>query len=135
MVLQIHSATFSSCPRRLTQADYLRGAPFPSSSCGIGNQEILVGGQSEGGKGDSLLIPSLWHSLDRLRLCPKNHNFSQEFLCSLPPPRFCFPHLRGDFCCLVAAQSCLTLYNPMDCSMSGFPVLHHLLKLVQTHVH
>ena len=27
------------------------------------------------------------------------------------------------------AQSCLTLCDPMDCSMPGFPVLHHLLEL------
>ena len=33
------------------------------------------------------------------------------------------------------AQSCPTLYNPMDYSTSGFPVLHHLLELAQTHVH
>ena len=33
------------------------------------------------------------------------------------------------------AQSCLTLCDPMDCSKSGFPVLHHLLELAQTHVH
>ena len=33
------------------------------------------------------------------------------------------------------AQSCLTLCDPMDCSMPGFPVLHHLLELAQTHVH
>ena len=32
-------------------------------------------------------------------------------------------------------QSCLTLCDPMDCSMPGFPVLHHLLKLALTHVH
>ena len=32
-------------------------------------------------------------------------------------------------------QSCLTLCDPMDCSMSGFPVLHHLLESAQTHVH
>ena len=30
---------------------------------------------------------------------------------------------------------CLTLGNPMDCSMPGFPVLHHLPALAQTHVH
>ena len=27
------------------------------------------------------------------------------------------------------AQSCLTLCDPMDCSMPGFPVHHQLLKL------
>jgi len=33
------------------------------------------------------------------------------------------------------AQSCLTLCNPMDCAMPGFPVLHHLPELAQTPVH
>ena len=33
------------------------------------------------------------------------------------------------------AQSCLTLSDPMDYSTLGFPVLHQLLELVQTHVH
>ena len=32
-------------------------------------------------------------------------------------------------------QSCLTLCNPMDCSMPGSPVHHQLLELTQTHVH
>jgi len=36
-------------------------------------------------------------------------------------------------CCSVA-QLCLTLCDPMDCSMPGFPILHHLLELAQTHV-
>ena len=34
-----------------------------------------------------------------------------------------------------ATQSSLTLCNLMDCSNLGFPVLHHLLELAQTHVH
>jgi len=33
------------------------------------------------------------------------------------------------------AQSCLTLWDPMDCSIPGFPVYHPLLELAQTHVH
>ena len=32
-------------------------------------------------------------------------------------------------------QSCPALCNPTDCSTLGFPVLHHLLELAQTHVH
>ena len=32
-------------------------------------------------------------------------------------------------------QSCLALWDPLDCSMPGFPVHHQLLELVQTHVH
>ena len=38
-------------------------------------------------------------------------------------------------CCCSASQSCLTLCDSMDCSMPGFPVLHHLLELAQIHVH
>ena len=33
------------------------------------------------------------------------------------------------------SQSCLTLCDPMDCSMPGLPVYHQLLELTQTHVH
>ena len=32
------------------------------------------------------------------------------------------------------SQSCLTLCNPMDCSMPGFPVHHQLPELTRTHV-
>ena len=32
-------------------------------------------------------------------------------------------------------QLCLTLCDPMDCSMPGFPAHHKFLELVQTHVH
>ena len=38
-------------------------------------------------------------------------------------------------CCCSVAQSCLTLCHLMDCSIPGFPVLHHLPELAQTHVH
>ena len=37
-------------------------------------------------------------------------------------------------CCLIT-QSCPTLWDPMDCSTPGFPVLHHLLEFAQIHVH
>ena len=33
------------------------------------------------------------------------------------------------------AKSCLTLCDPMDCSMPGFPVLHHLPEFAQTQIH
>ena len=38
------------------------------------------------------------------------------------------------FCCSVA-QLCPTLSDPRDCSIPGFPVPHHILDVVQTHVH
>ena len=34
------------------------------------------------------------------------------------------------YCCCSVAQSCPTLWDPMDCSMPGFHVLHHLPELV-----
>ena len=33
------------------------------------------------------------------------------------------------------SQLCLTVCDPMDCSMPGFPVHHQLPELAQTHVH
>ena len=38
------------------------------------------------------------------------------------------------YCCSVT-QSCPNLCNPVDCSMLGFCVLHHLPEFAQTHVH
>ena len=37
-------------------------------------------------------------------------------------------------CCSVT-QLCPTLCYPIDCSTPGFPVLHHLLELAETHIH
>ena len=37
--------------------------------------------------------------------------------------------------CYSVAKSCLTLCGPMDCSTSGFPVLHCLPEFAQTPVH
>ena len=37
--------------------------------------------------------------------------------------------------CWSVAKLGLALCDPMDCGTPGFPVLHHLLELVQTHVH
>ena len=38
-------------------------------------------------------------------------------------------------CCCSVAQTHWTLCDPLDCRTPGFPDLHHLLKLAQTHVH
>ena len=38
------------------------------------------------------------------------------------------------FCCSVT-KSCLTLCDPMDCSMPSLPVSHHHQKFAQVHVH
>ena len=36
---------------------------------------------------------------------------------------------------LQSFKLCPTLWDPMDCSTLGFPVLHNLLEFAQTHVH
>ena len=38
-------------------------------------------------------------------------------------------------CCCSVTKSCPTLCDPMNCSIPGFPVLHCLLELAQSHVH
>ena len=36
---------------------------------------------------------------------------------------------------IVQSLSCVWLWDPMSCSILGFPVHHHLLEFAQTHVH
>ena len=43
--------------------------------------------------------------------------------------------VSSNCCCCSVAQSCLTLCDPMDRSMPGFPVLHQVLEFAQTHVY
>ena len=46
-------------------------------------------------------------------------------------------YLNNGLCCgfCSVSRSCLTLCNPVDCRMPGFPVHHQLLELAQSHVH
>ena len=74
---------------------------------------------------------------------------SHNYLCNL------FPSIKGSVLCQrcheftiadledfssvqfssVQLLSCVQLCDPVDCSTSGFPVLHHLPELAQIHVH
>ena len=38
-------------------------------------------------------------------------------------------------CFLLFSHSVMSLCNPMDCSIPGFPVLHYPFEFTQTHVH
>ena len=46
-------------------------------------------------------------------------------------------HTERKWCyyCCSDAKACLTLWDPMNFSTPGFPVLQYLLEFVQTHVH
>ena len=71
------------------------------------------------------------------------HSFSQQICMNcLPCPRqvlydiFCLLSQESHSCCRCSvAQSCPTLCDLTECNTPGFPVLHHLLELAQTHVH
>ena len=39
------------------------------------------------------------------------------------------------YCCSSADQLCPTLFDPIDCSTPGFPVLHYLPEYTKTYVH
>ena len=39
------------------------------------------------------------------------------------------------YCCYSVAQSCPALHDPMDCSIAGSPVPHHLPEFAQVHAH
>ena len=45
------------------------------------------------------------------------------------------PCVKKEFQLSSVTQSCPTLCNAVDCSTPGFPVLHYLPELAQTHVH
>ena len=55
-----------------------------------------------------------------------------SFFLNLQVNSICYKSIKP-LCCSVA-KSCPTLCDPMDCSMPGFPVFHHLPELAQTHV-
>ena len=48
---------------------------------------------------------------------------------------WCFAKTYDKKLCSVQSLSCRTLCDSLDCSTPGFPVLHHLPELAQTHVH
>ena len=56
------------------------------------------------------------------QICPGWDSFSRQGLTVAP----------FACCCCSATQSCLTLCDPMGCSMPSFPVLHYLLEFAQT---
>ena len=62
-------------------------------------------------------MPTLW--IPYLPTCPIGFTLASLHIC----------------CHCSVTQSCPTRCNPVDCSMTGFPVLHHLLEFAQTHVH
>ena len=82
-----------------------------------------------------MLLPSSgWLSQSHQKLnwtlCLCWANWRQTAYCLM-----CFGRWNIIYCCSSVVRLCLTLCDPMDRSMLGFPVLHHLPGFAQTHVH
>ena len=73
--------------------------------------------------------------LQALNYCPHSISFQlqREVLSESLIGKLLWLHSSN--CSWSVAKSCPTLCHPMDCSMPGFPVLHHFPELAQTHVH
>ena len=70
----------------------------------------------------------------------KTHSLQEQSKESWPPYRMGkasdWEDTKLDICeSALLLLSCPTLCDPMEWSIPGFPVLHHLLELAQTHVH
>ena len=78
-----------------------------------------------------LVLPSGWNPCPCIGRQSLNHWTPRE----VPHTFYCISLVRMPRSSCSVAKSCPTLCNPKDCSTPGFPVLHHLLKLAQTHVH
>ena len=76
------------------------------------------------------LVTHLWLSLvySHGNVLRPHHPASPLSVCVLREP-------MGDCCYCSVVLSCLSLWDPKDCCMPGFHVVHHLLEFVQTHVH
>ena len=61
--------------------------------------------------------------------------YTLQILHFFPPTNWRFvTTLFKQVCCCSVAKLCLTLCDPRDFSMPGFPVPHHLLEFAQVHV-
>ena len=67
---------------------------------------------------------------------PRNWNhISCGVFTTEPLRKHLYIHIYAYIYISSVVQLCLTLCNPMDCSMPGFPVHHQILEFTQTHVH
>ena len=89
-----------------------------------------------------LNMPVIWHPANPTPLSVLQEGI-RCFHCDMRGPSKQTAHqLLGETCwsqgthttCCSVTQLCLTLSDPMDCSVSGSSVLHYLLKFAQIHV-
>ena len=115
-----------------------RGTKIPhAAQCGLKKSQGKVCGfygepaSMSRGKGELHLHFGIWVIISSKKYMTVIVYKSENILRNLKTH---LPDTRSFVCCLVA-QSCPAPCDPMDCSTPGFPILHHLLELAQTHVH
>ena len=74
--------------------------------------------------------PKYWSFSFSISAIPQFKSIKSSALSFLYGPIFTSIHRFSS-----VTQSCLTLCNPMDCSMPGLSVHQQLLEITQTHVH
>ena len=88
------------------------------------------------GNGSPLQYSCLENSMDRRTWQDTVHGFAESYATmqlTLSLSEISLLLFRHNY--MTVAQLYLTLCNPMDCSMPGFPVLGHLPEFAQTYVH
>ena len=83
----------------------------------------------------SLILTVVVHELKSVWSTYFNSFKALQFLNAMYKFRSILPEKTNLHCCCAVDNSCPTLSDPRDCSTPGFPVPHHLLELVQTHIH
>ena len=135
---------------------FLGGAVVKNLPANAGNMDSIPGlGRSPGvGNGDPIQYSCLENSVDRRswqtavrgvqrarhnRTCMHILSYipiydtSDMSICSYSCMCLLVEKITN-ICCYSITKSCPTLCDPMDCSMSGFPVIQHLPEFSQTHV-
>ena len=87
--------------------------------------------------GNYICINKMLKQTENLKCLPNTGN--PLIVIQSPPSSFFFKMIPSTtfiicYCCSIT-QLCLTLCNPGNCSMPGFPVFQYLPEFVQTHVH
>ena len=133
----VNSVQFS----HLVVSDFLRAhelqraPPHPSPTPGVHSDSRPSSQWCHPATSSSVLFSSIPFSS-----CPQSLPASESF----PMSQLLLPskvHQGHSWCCTFhcsccsVTQSCPALFDPIDCSTWGFPVLHRLPEFAQTHVH
>ena len=86
-------------------------------------------------EGDLGLIPGLGRSPGEEKGYPLQYSGLENFMCYIVHGVTKTWTRLNDFQFSLVTQLCLTLCNPMNCSMPGLPVHHQLPEFTQTQVH